>query len=427
VNSNVNGDYDPATSPSEGFNVQSDATTRAYGLSLQLGGRSSLRDIAQQWTLGASLDAGTTSFEQSQQDATFVNDRETVGTGPYALQTNVGTRTRYAGVYAADTIVLSRQWTFVVSGRYNAAQVTTTDRTGANPDINGTSNYRRFNPAMGATWQASPAVNVFGNVSQGMRVPTPVELTCADPNAPCTLPNIFVADPPLQAVIATTYEVGIRGQVGERAYYSAAAYRTSSRNDIQFIGAGTGAVNSGYFANVGNTRRQGIELTAGTGVGDFSLVARYSLLDSSPNNSSANGDGLIDVQPGNRIPGLPRNTFRVRADWARGPFTAGLTLLAVSSQFARGDENNLDVNGPVPGYALVGLDGTWRIDREWQLYARVENLFDRTYQNFGILGANYFRGPGNTFDAALAASEQFRSPGAPFAIYIGIRYRLDRG
>jgi outer membrane receptor protein involved in Fe transport len=435
VNSNVNGDYDPVTSPSQGFNVQSDATTRTWGASLQLGGRHTWGDVPHQWTTGASLDSGTTSFAQSQQDATFVNDREAVGTGPYASQTDVGTRTRYAGVYAADTIALSPAWTVVVSGRYNAAQITTADRTGTNPDIDGTSTFRRFNPAVGATWQASEAVNLFGNVSQGMRVPTPVELTCADPDAPCTLPNIFVADPPLAAVTATTYEFGARGKLGERAFYSAALYRACLRNDIQFIGAGTGAVNAGYFANVGNTRRQGIELTAGTGIGEFSFVARYSLLDatfqsafseSSPNNSSANAEGVIDVQPGDRIPGLPRNTFRLRADWARGPFSAGLTLLAVSSQYARGDENNRDVNGPVPGYTVVSLDGTWRLDRDWQVYARIENLFDRTYQNFGILGANYFRGPGNTFDAALATSEQFRSPGAPFGIWVGVRYRLDR-
>jgi len=98
----------------------------------------------------------------------------------------------------------------------------------------------------------------------------------------------------------------------------------------------------------------------------------------------------------------------------------------VSSQYARGDENNKDVNGPVPGYAVVSLDGTWQIDRDWQLFARIDNLFDRAYQNFGILGSNYFRGPGNTFDAALAGPEQFRSPGAPFGAWIGIRYRLDR-
>jgi len=436
VNSNVNGDYDPVTSPAQGFNVQSDATTRTWGASLQLTGKHILAAATHQWTLGASLDSGTTSFVQAQQDATFVNDREAIGTSPFATQTDVATRTRYAGVYAADTIALSAQWTLVASGRYNAAQIATTDRSGANPDIDGTSNFRRFNPAIGATWQASPAVNAFASVSQGMRVPTPVELTCADPNAPCTLPNIFVADPPLQAVIATTFEAGVRGRIGERAFYSAALYRTQLKDDIQFIGAGTGAVNAGYFANVGNTRRQGVELAAGTGIGDFSFVARYSLLDatfqtpfteSSPNNSSANADGVIAVQPGDRMPGLPRNTFRFRSDWARGPFAAGLTVLAVSSQYARGDENNRDGNGPVPGYALVSLDGTWRADRSWEIFARVENLFDRAYQNFGILGSNYFRGAGHTFDASLAASEQFRSPGAPFGVWIGVRYRFDRG
>ena len=435
VNSNVNGDYDPPTSPSEAFNVQSEGTTRTWGASLQLTGKSTLAATEHQWVLGASIDTGSTSFIQSQQTATFVNDREAVGIGPFATQTDVETRTRYAGIYIADAMQVHPQVTFSLSGRYNAAQITTTDLTGDNPDINGTSTFRRFNPAVGATWQASTSVNVFGSVSQGMRVPTPVELTCADPSAPCTLPNIFVADPPLNAVIATTYEAGVRGRIDPSLYYAAAIYRTNLKDDIQFIGAGSGAVNAGYFANVGNTRRQGVELTGGMSLGEFSLVARYTLLaatfrsafsESSPNNSTADSAGLIEVQPGDRMPGLPRNTFRLRADWMRGPFAAGMTVLAVSSQYARGDENNKDVNGPVPGYATVALDGTWQIDRDWQLFARIDNLFDRAYQNFGILGSNYFRGPGNTFDASLAGPEQFRSPGAPFGAWIGIRYRLDR-
>jgi iron complex outermembrane receptor protein len=289
---------------------------------------------------------------------------------------------------------------------------------------------------LGATWQAARSLNVFGNVSQGMRVPTPVELTCADPAAPCTLPNIFVADPPLQPVVATTYELGIRGTVGASGFYSAALYRTNLIDDIQFIGAGAGAVNAGYFRNVGRTRRQGVELTGGATLGEITLTARYSLIDatfqtafqeSSPNNSTANAAGLIDVVPGNRLPGVPRNTLRVRADWVHGPVSAGVGVLAVGSQYARGDENNRDASGAIPGYAVVAADGAWQIDREWQLFARVDNLFDRTYQNFGILGANYFRGPGNTFNPSLAGPEQFRSPGSPFGAWVGIRYRLDHG
>ena len=167
-----------------------------------------------QIVVGAALDYGTTSFAQSAQPATFVDDRDTVGIGAFEPQTAVTSTNRYSGVYVADTIALDRQWNVTLSGRYNRARITTTDRSGEAPAIDGTNTYRRFNPAAGATWTQQRRLNVFGGASQGMRVPSPVELTCADPNAPCTLPNIFVADPPLQPVRATTYELGTRGRVG---------------------------------------------------------------------------------------------------------------------------------------------------------------------------------------------------------------------
>jgi outer membrane receptor protein involved in Fe transport len=101
-------------------------------------------------------------------------------------------------------------------------------------------------------------------------------------------------------------------------------------------------------------------------------------------------------------------------------------VLAVSSQYARGNENNADPGGKVGGFAVVTVDASWQVTREWQLFARIDNLFNRSYQNFGILGANYFRGPGGTFDAGLAGPEPFRSPAAPIGAWIGLQYRLDR-
>ena len=177
-------------------------------------------------------------------------------------------------------------------------------------------------------------------------------------------------------------------------------------------------------------------MTGGATWDEWQLTARYSFLDAtfrtgffeaSPNNSTADASGVIYVQPGNRLPALPRNALKLRADWMRGPVALGASLVAFDSQYARGNENNADPTGKVPGYALVALDGSWNITPEWQLFARIDNLFNRTWQNFGILGANYFRGPGNTFDASLAGPEAFRSPGAPFGAWIGIQYRLDRG
>ena len=436
VNSNVNGDYAPPEQPFEAFNIDTASTTGAWGASVQGTLRREWSGARHQLVAGAAYDAGTTDFDQSAQPATFIDDRDTVGVGPFEPATAVTTTNRYAGVYAADTIVLGRDWALSLSGRYNWARVATRDRSGEAPAIDGTSTFGRFNPAAGLTWTDGRDLNVFGGVSQGMRVPSPVELTCSDPNAPCTLPNIFVADPPLKPVRATTYELGARGRIGADSFYSAAVYRTDLADDIQFISAGGGAVNAGYFQNVGRTRRQGVELTGGTRYGPFGLTVRYSFLDatfetgfteSSPNNTTADASGNIEVRPGNRLPVLPQSALRARGDWEQGPLSLGVSVVAASFQYSRGNENNADPGGRVPGYALVALDAAWQIAPRWQLFARIDNLFNATTQNFGILGANYFRGPGGSFDATVAGPEPFRSPLPSFGIWLGIQYRLDRG
>jgi iron complex outermembrane receptor protein len=433
VNSNVNGEYDPVTSPAEAFNVDSDALTQSWGGSVQWTARRAFGDVRHQFLLGAAVDAGTTTFAQSQQDATFVGDRETVGTAPYVLQTDVRTQVLYAGIYGGDTIALDPQWTISVSGRYNLARVSTRDRSGTNPDIDGTSDFRRFNPAVGVTWLSPGGLNAFASVGQGMRVPTPVELTCADPAAPCTLPNIFVADPPLKPVISTTWEAGVRGRIGEPVHFSVALFRTDLQDDIQFIGAGGSAVNAGYFQNVGRTRRQGLELAGGAAAGPFAVSGSYSYLDAtyrtsfvenSPNNTTASADGTIVVEPGDRLPGLPQHTFRVRLDWNSGPWRAGASILAASGQYSRGNENNRDPGGSVPGYAVVAIDGAWRVTPDVELFVRVDNLLDVRYQTFGILGSNYFRGPDQSFAPALAGPEPFRSPGSSFGAWLGLRTRF---
>ena len=106
--------------------------------------------------------------------------------------------------------------------------------------------------------------------------------------------------------------------------------------------------------------------------------------------------------------------------------SVGLNVVYASSQFARGDENNNDVNGAVPGYTVVSLDGRWNVTQQLQFFAKVTNLFNRSYETFGILGENFFRGPGFTYDLASAGPEQFRSPGAPRGIWIGVRYDFEK-
>ena len=69
-------------------------------------------------------------------------------------------------------------------------------------------------------------LTAFATYNEGMRVPTAMELTCADPTAPCKLPNAFLADPPLKKVVSRTAEIGARGRIGKIGHWSAALFQT---------------------------------------------------------------------------------------------------------------------------------------------------------------------------------------------------------
>jgi len=145
-----------------------------------------------------------------------------------------------------------------------------------------------------------------------------------------------------------------------------------------------------------------------------------------PNNSSADADGNITVAPGSRIPSIPRNSLHLRLDAEVLPgWQLGGNLVLNGPSYARGDENNGDANGPVPGYAVVNLDTTYRFSDRLSFFARINNLFDRHYANFGILGENVFANAARTFDPASARSEPFLGQGAPFGAWGGLRYEWD--
>ena len=73
----------------------------------------------------------------------------------------------------------------------------------------------------------------------------------------------------------------------------------------------------------------------------------------------------------------------------------------------------------------MNLDTRYRVNSDLEIFARVNNVFDRRYANFGVVGENFFTGPGRTFGPAAGVDpqpEQFRAPGAPRGIWVGLRY-----
>jgi len=70
---------------------------------------------------------------------------------------------------------------------------------------------------------------------------------------------------------------------------------------------------------------------------------------------------------------------------------------------------------------VLNLDARWTLARGVELFARANNVFDRRYATFGVLGRNVFANPTRRFDPAHGASETFVGQGAPFGAWAGLR------
>ena len=158
-------------------------------------------------------------------------------------------RNYYSGVFATDNFSITDKINLTASARYNVAQVRLSglDTNGLDQDsgkpissyasnsLNGSHIYSRLNPAIGLTYNPDRTLGFYGGYNEGMRAPNAMELECADPNHPCSLPVGFTADPNLKMVIAKTWEAGMRGIVLSDWHWHAGLFSTNTTNEIQFV------------------------------------------------------------------------------------------------------------------------------------------------------------------------------------------------
>jgi outer membrane receptor protein involved in Fe transport len=109
-----------------------------------------------------------------------------------------------------------------------------------------------------------------------------MELSCADENDPCKLPNAFLADPPLKQVVTKTWEAGLRGNLDQlmddgKINWNLGFFHTTNHDDIIFNRGGD-SISEGFFSNIGKTRRYGIEAGFSASVPAlFSRASAYKL------------------------------------------------------------------------------------------------------------------------------------------------------
>jgi outer membrane receptor protein involved in Fe transport len=391
-----------------------------------------------QWQVGASLDHSKVTFKQYEQPGFFNSSRGVVpGDEPREISADVDGDSTTFGVYATDTWQIAPRTHLTGTVRYNRAKVsnqlsTRDDTTGvfeAKPDESFT--YNSVNPAIGVAHRLEAGPTLFGNIARNTRVPTVIELGCADPNEPCRLPAGLQSDPYLDQVKSTTGEIGMRWPITRDVNFNVAAFRTDNDDDILFNST---SVNGqlGYFDNFPKTRNQGVDMELSARLGTVDLSAAFSYLKATyeANGVLRQGERNVTVTPGTQIAGLPRQTLKLAGDWrvAEG-ITIGADMQAFSDSVVAGNEDGLLEDGDpdgkrlkIPGYAIFNLRASWRPSPGWELYASVNNVFDRRYENYGALAETEFTpegsGPVPERDALFVA------PGTPRATFVGLRYRF---
>ena len=447
-------------------NNRSRTRIQAFGLNAQLAFNQNIFNRKNQLILGAGYDRSISKFYQSEEgmeefDSSRLPSGETHGE---FTSTKFRGKTQTIHVLATDTFSVNDLVHLNGGLRYNYTKVGNTDYLVGtvidgethSGNAGGSHYFGRVNPTLGLTFTPNQNISIFGSYSESSRAPSAMELGCADPSAPCLLPNAMASDPPLKQVVAKTYDFGARGNLTDSIKWNASVYEAVNHNDIQFIYADVAGNSSmGYFSNIGRTKRQGLDLGLSGKLDKFTLSGSYSYIKatydssfdlSSPSNSSGDDPGddqsKITVNKGMHIPGIPKHQFKFRANYQATPdWSLGANLIAFSDRYMHGNENNQhQANSPdcadraeneaavacgkgkISGFAIVNLDTQYNVGGGWKFFAKAINVFDQDYETTGRLAASHFNNAGGWED--IAAGSRFVSPGAPRAGWIGLRYEF---
>ena len=414
---------------------------QSYGLSLQ---STLFKDLAarqNQFTFGFGFFQGDSRFKAKVQQASLdpkTRSTMTAGatTGPYTDErTDIKTTNQSMGLFASDTWSLTPQVSLTLAGRYDRTQIQLRDQTGDQSELDGKHVFYLFNPSFGVSYRLNSKLNFYGSISQSARAPSAIELACSEEvlemageDEECRLPNAFLADPPLDEVVARNFEFGLRGQWNEMMKYHLGVFHSTNKDDIIFQSTGR---STGLFKNIDKTRRMGLEAGLKIASGRLETNINYSYLKAtfeddffilSPNHPAAvdiNGDasaGSIRVKRGDRIPGLPEHTLKVHSKLLLSDKASfSVEWQASAGQYLRGDESNQ--LSKTPSYNVFNLNADYAISEQIQILAKVENVFDKKYYSFGLLGEE----PDEVVGLEHLSDNRFYGPGSPRGVWLGLR------
>ena len=448
-NGDLNDDYeDPGDD--EGVINRSKTKQNAYGVNGQLTFDDDWQARRNQLIVGASFEYSKVQFSQTEQEIETLDPSGffSGATEDREQTTGLTGQTYTSSAFVSNNHALNDQWSINTAARYNYVDIDNQDT--FNPptssrSLTGSHDYDRLNPSVGVAFNPYDNLSTYVSYNEANRAPTSIELGCSNPANPCLLPTQMADDPPLEQVVAKTYELGASGSFAgmfeSKMTWNIAGYSATNHDDILFLYTESNST-AGYFDNVDETTRKGIDLGLNTVFETWSLSMNYNYVKAqygtdliliSENNSSSFGEeGAISVEDGDYIPNIPKHSFKVRAVYKPEPaWYLGATMTAFASSYMMGNENqeqNPSVNGlrsEVPGYAVVNLDSEYNFSdmlAGWKIYAKVTNLFDNKYYTGGRIAESRVNADRSFSDDEIATSSMVA--GSPRAGWVGLRYEF---
>jgi vitamin B12 transporter len=214
------------------------------------------------------------------------------------------------------------------------------------------------------------ALRLRGSWGQGFKAPTLFQLFSDFGNAT------------LQPERATGWDVGADLALPFGLSASASWFQRVTKDQIDFVSCfgvtSPICVNRpfGTYDNVARTRARGAELGLGLAPADgLTVQANYSWIEARNRTDGSPNEG-------NALARRPEHSVALVADYvAPGGWALGATLLHVSGSF-----DNAANTRAITGYVTADIRGSFAITDRIELYGRVTNLFDETYETVRLYG-----------------------------------------
>lgn len=254
--------------------------------------------------------------------------------------------------------------------------------------------FTHLSPKAGMTYAFTKKISGFVSYNHAFRAPSSGDLFRGNSGTASTAIN-------LKPIKADSYEIGLKGGLGDIVTFNTSAYYMEKKDDIVSYSPSTGVTER---RNAGKTEHKGIE--AGVGImlmKEIELNTSYSY--AIHNYKTYIVSSALDYS-GKEMPQAPRQIINTRLaykpSFLRGGFVE-IEWIRLGKYWL--DDANTE---KYSGHDLFNIRASYRVSKEIELYARAINITDSLYAERA---------------SKSGSSEAQFAPGSPRTFFAGITYK----